>query len=261
MDTVEAEPQPCPGLQQLRDSRPTTGIWPVTATCQKCGHSAEWFLSEGATGEAVFQIGTNDTDHKITMTVTVPRPASDAPQPPGIREFYAARLEEDQQAALAASGHTVVGSPGRWQPSPAGDEWEARIAPPYDDEELLVALRPGLPRPPEFTGGYWGALVSLSPEDRDHDETSRMDVFRHAARHDPARVLAQVAAGQRLLDRHSPLSLVAPGKAAAGEESRCHGCGDTEFDRYPVDIEDCPELADAVAPWSGRPDFNPRWEQ
>ncbi|MFJ5951392.1 DUF6221 family protein [Streptomyces noursei] len=110
-----------------------------------------------------------------------------------IADFNDARLDEDEMVARAASGATVVGEPGVWQPSPTGDEWEAHIS-DHGDEELLVALRPGLPRPPEIKGGRWGAVVASAPDPADPDAASPMPAFVHAARHDPARILAEVHA-------------------------------------------------------------------
>lgn len=115
-----------------------------------------------------------------------------------IVSFTTERLDDDLRLALDASGGTVVGEPRNWKPSPAGDEWEAHCTDNYD-EELLVALRPGLPRPPAVMGGYWGAIVSTNPDQRDRDEQSPMSAFRHAARHDPARVLADIAAKRKIV--------------------------------------------------------------
>lgn len=116
-------------------------------------------------------------------------------------DFLRARLDEDERIARAASGSTVVGEPGNWQPSPGGDEWEACAG--DIEEELLVALRPGLPRPPEVMSGYWGAWVSNDPT---HDPAagSAMPALTHAARHDPARVLAEVSAKRQQIDEHRP---------------------------------------------------------
>ncbi|MFF8618955.1 DUF6221 family protein [Streptomyces sp. NPDC015350] len=115
-----------------------------------------------------------------------------------IADFNDARLDEDEMVARAASGATVIGEPGTWRPSPMGDEWEAHIS-EHGDEELLVALRPGLPRPPEVMGGRWGAVVAATSDPADPDADSPMPAFVHAARHDPARVLAEVRA-KRLLN-------------------------------------------------------------
>ncbi|MCX4681384.1 DUF6221 family protein [Streptomyces sp. NBC_01433] len=110
-----------------------------------------------------------------------------------VADFNDARLDEDEIVAFAASGATVVGEPGTWQPSPTGDEWEAHSG-DHGDEELLVALRPQLPRPPQVMGGQWGAVVTSQPVPADPDADSSMPAFVHAARHDPARTLREVQA-------------------------------------------------------------------
>lgn len=109
-------------------------------------------------------------------------------------------LAEDERIAREACGSTVVGEPGNWRQAPGGDEWVAEEN-EYGDEELLVALRPGLPRPPDVMGGYWGAIVCTQADERERGVRGPMDAFRHAARHDPATVLRDVAAKRRLLDQ------------------------------------------------------------
>jgi len=111
-------------------------------------------------------------------------------------QFLRDRLDEDERAAQAASGGTVVDEAGRWRTSPTGDEWEASRT-DCDEDELLVALRPGLPRPPDVMSGLWGAVVSFKPEFEDPGTASPLAAFQHAARHDPARVLAEVDAKRR----------------------------------------------------------------
>jgi hypothetical protein len=76
----------------------------------------------------------------------------------------------------------------------------------------------------------------------------------HIARHDPARVLAEVAAKRRVMARHftppSPVRIYAA----------CEGCGYDYGDisqRY--DIGDCPELRDMAAVYADHPDYNPAW--
>lgn len=112
------------------------------------------------------------------------------------------QLDDDERIARAASSDTVVGSPGAWKPAPLGDEWEACRS-DDGDEELLVALRPNLPRPPDVMSGYWGALFSHRP-DAEPGVQSPMRAFEHAARHDPARVLAEVDAKRQILDELLP---------------------------------------------------------
>lgn len=119
--------------------------------------------------------------------------------------FVEDRLADDKRFALEASGGTVTGEPGNWKPAPGGDEWEACSGladgdfGPDGDLEVLVALRPGLPRPPQVKDGYWGAVVSWSRDLADRDAWVPEPQFRHMARHDPARVLRQVSAVRALL--------------------------------------------------------------
>ena len=120
-----------------------------------------------------------------------------------IADFLRARLNEDERIAREASGSTVIGEPGNWRPAPGGDEWEASRT-DCDEDELLVALRPGLPRPPDVLSGKWGAIVDFKPEFEDPRVASPLPQFRHAAHHDPARVLRDVAARRRLLALHEP---------------------------------------------------------
>lgn len=112
-----------------------------------------------------------------------------------------AGLTQDEHYAREACGGTVVGEPGNWRQAPGGDEWEAGES-PDGDIELLVALRPGLPRPPESMSGYWGAVVSWRDDDHFDEPGVRgpLDAFRHAARWDPRRVLTEVASKRALLD-------------------------------------------------------------
>jgi hypothetical protein len=115
-----------------------------------------------------------------------------------LTKIVQAGLMQDEYDAREACGGTVVGERGNWRQAPAGDEWEAYES-PDGDEELLVALRPGLPRPPDVMGGCWGAVVSAPADEREPGVRSPMPAFRHMARHDPARILAEVASKRALL--------------------------------------------------------------
>ena len=119
-------------------------------------------------------------------------------------QWLGVQLDEDERIAREASGGTVVGEPGAWQPSPHGDEWEASGS-AGEDEELMVALRPGLPRPPDVMSGLWGAVFSHRMDDSDPDADSPMRAFEHAARHDPARVLREIDAKRQLLADFAPM--------------------------------------------------------
>jgi hypothetical protein len=119
-------------------------------------------------------------------------------------QFVEDRLAEDKAFALKASGGTVVGEPGNWQPAPTGDEWEVHADlvegdfGPDGDLEVLVALRPGLPRPPAESPAYWGTVVSWKSEGYPN-ESAPESQFRHMARHDPARALRQITAIRHII--------------------------------------------------------------
>ena len=164
--------------------------------------------------------------------------------------FNEARLAEDKQIALAASGGTVTGEPGNWQPAPGGDEWEVHADlvegdfGPDGDLELLVALRPGLARPPEESAGYWGAVISWRSEGHLHEWVPEPQ-FRHIARHDPARALRDVEAGERILERHR----------------YCEPYGGGPCDHAGIVDGPCPDMRDLAARWRDHPDHGKGWKQ
>ncbi|RKR92802.1 hypothetical protein BDK92_7284 [Micromonospora pisi] len=112
-----------------------------------------------------------------------------------------AQIDRDERKALAASGGTVVGEAGYWRPSPAGDEWEA-LRDVNGDEELLVALRPDLPRPPDVLGGHWGVVVTYYPDDNYAGAPSPIPAFEHAANQDPRRTLSEVAFKREIIAKY-----------------------------------------------------------
>jgi Family of unknown function (DUF6221) len=71
----------------------------------------------------------------------------------------------------------------------------------------------------------------------------------HIARNDPARALRQVAAGRRILERHS-----------ADETGDCQGCANPYSDGLGVQIDDCPEQRDLASWWSDHPEYRARWK-
>lgn len=168
-----------------------------------------------------------------------------------LAQFIRARLAEDEQIARAASGGTVVGGRGAWSPSPAGDEWEASRS-PEGDEELLVALRPGLPRPPDALTGLWGAVFSARDDDTEPDAWSPMPRFEHAARHDPARVLAELDAKRRILDLHQMDWRERPERGIGeADDPYCVACFG---EGYP-----CATLRLFALPYADHPDYQPEW--
>lgn len=106
-------------------------------------------------------------------------------------------LLQDEHFAREACGATVVGELGNWRQAPGGDEWEAVEV--DDFVMLLVALRPGLRRATSADSGYWGQVAAW--QDDGDGERGPLKEFRHAARHDPATVLRDVAARRALVEQ------------------------------------------------------------
>lgn len=140
----------------------------------------------------------------------------------GLVQFLRDRLDEDYEVARLTLGPNVMarvrrGGPApRWVPSPEGD------------------------------AGIW-----------DSDGTPRVKFVwarerDHIVRHDPARVLREVEAKRRIIERHSPHSM--------GE---CRTC---ERPHWGVNICDhceraapCPDLRDLAAVYADHPDYLPEW--
>jgi hypothetical protein len=168
--------------------------------------------------------------------------------------YLRARIAEAEAVARAASGATVVGEPGSWHPAPNGDEWEAQCS-ADGDEELLVALRPGLPRPPDVMGGMWGAIASNADYRwRQPDAGSAMPQLEHAARWDPARVLAECEAKRALID-----IILGYESTLDGEVGCCHSADEIGRGECNIKSAQIPGLLALVRPYAGRPGFDPAW--
>jgi hypothetical protein len=79
----------------------------------------------------------------------------------------------------------------------------------------------------------------------------------HIARHDPARVLAEVAARRRRLERHRPEVTEyydRHGQIATFTACEICGNGGNTDDAWP-----CVELLDDAAPFAGHEDYNESW--
>ena len=114
--------------------------------------------------------------------------------------FLRARYQELEDRALEASGNTVVGQIGDWRSDPGGDQWVAAET-NCGEAELLVALRPDLPRPPTVMEGMWGAVLSFDTPHR--GEESEMVYLRHIELHDPAHVLRRIKAALKIMLEHT----------------------------------------------------------
>lgn len=170
-----------------------------------------------------------------------------------LREFIEARLAEDELWALAASAPpsyanapTVAGG-AHWTWA-TGDWWTPYTVDPL--EEFIGE------------GADWLAPTLVTVEEWTNETSSRP--FRHSVlsaeevrtsdgghivRHDPARVLREVAAKRAILKRHARTS-----------HGYCDGCGYQDCDEPLIeDAEQCLELRDMASVWSDHPDYRTEW--
>jgi hypothetical protein len=132
-----------------------------------------------------------------------------------ITEFVKARLDEDEAAAKAAT-------PGPWEPETYIDEDE-----PVGVEYLVAA-----PAEAHLVAG-----AGLGGPQAEKDTA-------HIARHDPARVLREVAAKRRTLECH----------ASCGS-----GIGYCDDGGHGIDDLGCGDLIDLAAVWCDHPDYRAEW--
>jgi hypothetical protein len=163
-----------------------------------------------------------------------------------IVEFLTARLAEDQadaEAAIADRSDT--------------EHWEAKGFPERDRVEWIVRdveekyASHGYPGHTPVAG-----IVPGGPRDGG-------GVAAHIARHDPARVLAEVKAKRKLIERHTS-GVIRTYHCANGDHIQEWQC---ERAKEPYDESrycevcdvDCDELPILAAPYDQHPDFNPAW--
>lgn len=139
-------------------------------------------------------------------------------------EFLRARLDEDESTAEAARRQVAE----RACPPPQVDEWAARA-------------------------GHWGVVPWLysGRAEADLAQWGRVEIATlandHVARHDPARVLAEVEAKRALLVLHARLDdqpFCATCDAPSGIPGPSQGCG---------------TLSLLALPYADHPDYDERW--
>jgi Family of unknown function (DUF6221) len=130
--------------------------------------------------------------------------------------FLRARLDEDEAIALAACGH--------------------------DGRQAIWVLRGHESDTGMIREGNGGAVVVYDEGSPDEAEAA------HIARHDPARVLREVAAGRAILELHD----------GAHECPVYDHNGDIDNCGW-VDDGDCPTKRHLAAVYSDHPDYDPGW--
>lgn len=148
--------------------------------------------------------------------------------------FLTARLDEDEAAAQAC--HRLR------QPVEGGEVWAVKDYVPSD--------------PDAVQSGTW---VVTGPDGGDGIGMMSSEYrAKHIARHDPARVLREVAAKRRTLTRHS----AAPGGEELAMPLYCaahafkHRDGTVTF---PIQLDACPDLRDLAEPYAWHPDYQESW--
>lgn len=185
-----------------------------------------------------------------------------------IREWLSRQLDEDEAWARAAcqaypyaTDKTLPegGVHWRWV---AGQYWTTVIPDPATDTYSLVGFDIGAAN--LATVEEWPTDRPDKPMPRVYaNEITEMDssAAGHIARHDPARVLAEVAAKRRILELHRRADAEPWWPAGAGPAAYCIGCGGSFQEEAMVpDANDCPVVRLLAAPYSGRPGWDPSWE-
>lgn len=145
-------------------------------------------------------------------------------------EFLTARLAEDEATARAATAGPWRYNPGKHYRREWTVEFEESVfAGPTGDSATSIAL----------TG--------------ESDDLQSMADAAHIAHHDPARVLREVAAKRRIMERHSRYD-------GSKHLDYCAGCSSGDDSGYPdVALEDCPELQDMAFIWNENEDWSIAW--
>jgi hypothetical protein len=146
--------------------------------------------------------------------------------------FYRARLDEDEQAASAATDGVwaIIGSD---RPYPA-----------YPGEQVTK-------------GRGWSITLKEPAVGDVASELSREDAA-HITRHDPARVLAEVEAKRRILDEH----YVAQGTVGGQALMVCTRCSDyiERGEIFKAEAAPCKTLKLLALPYADHDDYREEWK-
>jgi len=172
--------------------------------------------------------------------------------PGDLASWLRAQLDADEALALGcpsrdwiASDATVRGGP-RVQTAGAGPYMSRIIGEPFPDT-VAVPL-PHEPHPDDF----W-TMVNLHGTTGKFESETR--VAKHIARWDPVRVLAEIDAKRRILERHAPVVITTGG---LGERTVCGQCGEAS-DEYLAKDWPCETVRLLAAPYAGRLGWQDGW--
>ena len=105
---------------------------------------------------------------------------------------------------------------------------------------------------------YGGNIAAPSGDLYPRSGYSPQDDMAHIARHDPARVLRDVAATRTVVRLHVPVDPDEPDIADVYEPQICQTCGSGEPNEYPRPWP-CATLLAVASVWSDHPDYRQEW--
>ncbi|MER7361900.1 DUF6221 family protein [Nonomuraea wenchangensis] len=175
-------------------------------------------------------------------------------------DFYEARLGEDQAWAEGCQGH-------RWVWECTEDDKVAEPN-PVEEESLAdgdrVALRSVEQRTVDYASWTLSATTPIS-----YAEEVRSVAAGHIVRHDPARVLADVAADRKLIARYKAaeesheeaLRALTDARQSGADEAAVHAAGEDLAAAHARAAAYLTILEDRAARFFDHPDFQPHWRQ
>ena len=153
-------------------------------------------------------------------------------------QFLRARLDEDERVARAATEGPWWYNPGKqWLGPEAFEKYDLR-----QGEEFV-----GYGGPHPFTG----AVCATGPA----NNMQSMQDAEHIARHDPARVLAEVEAKRRIIEEHKP----AVPKGRPNRERGCLTCTTAQEWDAAANEANCLTLRLLASPYADRPGYREEW--
>lgn len=163
-----------------------------------------------------------------------------------IVEFLTARLDEDEAAAVRAA------RPEPWvKPQPSRPDWYVQFWADEPDRAAVIV---------DFESSAYPIVATLGYDGNDEaDEELAEGRVEHIARHDPARVLAEVKAKRALVKLHSPMVMHGDGPGAAWYDMTtvCRTCEPPR--QFPKTAWPCLTARLLAAVYADHPDYDPAW--
>lgn len=169
----------------------------------------------------------------------------------GIVEFVEEQMAEDEAVAVRAA------RPEPWvKPQPSRPDWYVQFWADERDRAAVVADPESSAYPIVATLGYDG--------NDEADEELAEGRVEHIARHDPARVLAQVAFMRRIVELHTT-GVYRTYQCSNGDhlqEWQCERAKEPYTEHRYCEVcggSECVEVSLLAGIWAGRPGYKPEW--